>query len=59
VLEPIMKVFEPYLGAPQTPVIAGQHTVDANYSRRIDALNFSMAHDDGQLDTQHQKNGMT
>ena len=29
VLEPIMKVFETYLVAPQTPVIAGQHTVDA------------------------------
>ena len=49
VLEPIMKVFEAYLGAPQTPVIAGQHMVDADYFRRIDALNFSMAHDDGQL----------
>jgi [pyruvate, water dikinase]-phosphate phosphotransferase / [pyruvate, water dikinase] kinase len=49
VLEPIMKVFEAYLGAPQTPVIAGQHMVDADYFRRIDALNFSMAHDDGHL----------
>jgi regulator of PEP synthase PpsR (kinase-PPPase family) len=49
VLEPIMKVFESYLGAPQTPVVAGQHIVDADYFRRIDALNFSMAHDDGQL----------
>ncbi|KAB2920118.1 MAG: kinase/pyrophosphorylase [Hyphomicrobiaceae bacterium] len=49
VLEPIMKVFESYLGAPQTPVIAGQHIVDADYFRRIDALNFSMAHDDGRL----------
>jgi [pyruvate, water dikinase]-phosphate phosphotransferase / [pyruvate, water dikinase] kinase len=49
VLEPIMKVFESYLGAPQTPVVAGQHVVDADYFRRIDALNFTMAHDDGQL----------
>ena len=49
VLEPIMKVFESYLGAPQTPVVAGQHIVDADYFRRIDALNFSMAHDDGRL----------
>jgi [pyruvate, water dikinase]-phosphate phosphotransferase / [pyruvate, water dikinase] kinase len=49
VLEPIMKVFESYLGAPQTPVVAGQHLVDADYFRRIDALNFAMAHDDGQL----------
>jgi [pyruvate, water dikinase]-phosphate phosphotransferase / [pyruvate, water dikinase] kinase len=49
VLKPIMNVFESYLGAPQTPVVAGQHMVDADYFRRIDALNFSMAHDDGQL----------
>jgi regulator of PEP synthase PpsR (kinase-PPPase family) len=49
VLQPIMKVFESYLGAPQTPVIAGQHLLDADYFRRIDALNFAMAHDDGQL----------
>ncbi len=49
VLEPIMKVFEFYLGAPQTPIVAGQHVLDADYFRRIDALNFAMAHDDGQL----------
>jgi regulator of PEP synthase PpsR (kinase-PPPase family) len=49
VLQPIMKVFESYLGAPQTPVVAGQHLLDADYFRRIDALNFAMAHDDGQL----------
>ena len=49
VLEPIMKVFESYLGAPQTPVVAGQHILDADYFRRIDALNFTMAHDDGRL----------
>jgi [pyruvate, water dikinase]-phosphate phosphotransferase / [pyruvate, water dikinase] kinase len=49
VLQPIMNVFESYLGAPQTPVVAGQHIVDAAYFRRIDALNFTMAHDDGQL----------
>jgi len=49
VLEPIMQIFESYLGAPQTPIVAGQHVLDADYFRRIDALNFSMAHDDGQL----------
>ena len=31
VLEPIMKVFESYLGAPQTPIVAGQHVLDADY----------------------------
>lgn len=51
VLEPIMKVFEAYLGAPQTPIVAGQHVLDADYFRRIDALNFAMVHDDGQLPT--------
>ncbi len=49
VLLPIMKVFEAYLGAPQTPIVAGQHVVDADYFKRIDALNFTMAHDDGRL----------
>lgn len=49
VLQPIMKVFESYIGAPQTPTVAGQHVLDADYFRRIDALNFTMRHDDGQL----------
>ena len=49
VLQPIMNIFESYLGAPQTPVVAGQHILDADYFGRIDALNFSMAHDDGRL----------
>lgn len=49
VLEPIMKVFESYLGAPQSRIVAGQHVLDADYFRRIDALNFTMAHDDGRL----------
>jgi hypothetical protein len=49
VLQPIMKLFESYLGAPQTPIVAGQHVLDNEYFRRIDALNFTMAHDDGRL----------
>lgn len=49
VLQPIMQVFEGYLGAPRTPRVAGQHVLDADYFRRIDALNFTMAHDDGHL----------
>jgi regulator of PEP synthase PpsR (kinase-PPPase family) len=49
VLQPIMKIFESYLGAPQTPTVAGQHVLDADYFRRIDAMNFTMAHDDGRL----------
>lgn len=49
ILRPIMQVFESYLGAPQTPTVAGQHVLDADYFRRIDAMNFTMAHDDGRL----------
>jgi [pyruvate, water dikinase]-phosphate phosphotransferase / [pyruvate, water dikinase] kinase len=49
VLEPIMKLFESYLGTPSTPIVAGQHVLDQEYFRRIDALNFSMVHDDGRL----------
>jgi regulator of PEP synthase PpsR (kinase-PPPase family) len=49
VLDPVMRVFESYLGAPQTPTVAGQHVLDADYFSRIDALNFTMAHDDGRL----------
>ena len=49
VLDPVMKLFESYIGAPQTPIVAGQHVLDSDYFRRIDALNFTMAHDDGRL----------
>ena len=49
VLEPIMKLFENYLGTASTPIVAGQHVLDQEYFRRIDALNFTMMHDDGKL----------
>ena len=49
VLQPIMSVFESYLGTPQTPTVAGQHVLDADYYRRIDAMYFTIAHDDGRL----------
>lgn len=49
VLQPIMQIFESYLGAPQTPKVAGQHVLDADYYKRIDAMNFTIAHDDGRL----------
>jgi hypothetical protein len=49
VLKPVLQAFEAYLGAPQKPTIAGQHVLDQDYFKRIDALNFTMAHDDGRL----------
>ncbi|MFY8157610.1 MAG: pyruvate, water dikinase regulatory protein [Rhabdaerophilum sp.] len=49
VLEPIVGLFQSYLGVAMTPRIGGQHTLSTEYFRRIDALNFTMMHDDGQL----------
>jgi [pyruvate, water dikinase]-phosphate phosphotransferase / [pyruvate, water dikinase] kinase len=48
VLDPLLKVFEAYLGTPSTPVVGGQHVLDTEYFRRIEAMNFTLAHDDGQ-----------
>ena len=47
-LQPILKVFES-IGTPSTPTVGGQHVLDADYFRRIEALNFTMLHDDGHL----------
>ena len=49
VLEPIVGLFQSYLGVAMTPRIGGQHTLSTEYFRRIDALNFTMMPDDGQL----------
>lgn len=48
-LKNVLQVFESYLGMASTPTVAGQHQLDADYFRRIEALNFSMLHDDGHL----------
>jgi len=49
VLEPVLQVLHSYLGAPESRRIGAQHVLDAEYFRRIDALNFTLLHDDGQL----------
>ena len=48
VLQPIMDLFQSYLGAPVTARPGAQHVLNADYFKRIDALNFTMLHDDGQ-----------
>jgi regulator of PEP synthase PpsR (kinase-PPPase family) len=48
-LHKILQVFESYLGTPSTPTVGGQHVLDADYFARIEALNFTMLHDDGHL----------
>ncbi len=49
VLEPVLTIFQSYLGAPAGRRVGAQHVLNAEYFRRIDALNFTMEHDDGQL----------
>lgn len=48
VLEPVFQVFQNYLGAPSRRRVGAQHAMNEDYFRRIDALNFTMDHDDGQ-----------
>ncbi len=49
VLNPILTLFQSYLGLSSTPRAGAQHMLNVDYFRRIDALNFTMMHDDGQL----------
>ena len=48
VLGPVLHLFQSYLGAESTHKVGAQHTLNAEYFRRIDALNYTMMHDDGQ-----------
>ena len=48
IIGPVMQLFQAYLGAPTTGRVGAQHTLNAEYFKRIDALNYSMMHDDGQ-----------
>ncbi len=48
VLKPVIQAFERYLKMPSRAVVAGQHTLDADYFRRIEAMNFTLSHDDSQ-----------
>ena len=51
VLAPILSVYDAYLQMEPQSRAGAQHTMDAGYFRRIEALNFVMAHDDGHLPT--------
>jgi regulator of PEP synthase PpsR (kinase-PPPase family) len=48
IIGPVMQLFQAYLGAPTTGRVGAQHTLNADYFKRIDALNYTMLHDDGQ-----------
>ncbi|UDQ90719.1 kinase/pyrophosphorylase [Xanthobacter autotrophicus] len=49
VMAPVVRLFQSYLGGEPTPRVGGQHALDASYFKRIDALNFTVMHDDGHL----------
>jgi hypothetical protein len=48
ILGPVLQLFQSYLGSETTHRVGAQHVLNAEYFKRIDALNFTMLHDDGQ-----------
>ena len=48
VLDPVFAALAAYLGAESRGLPGRQHTMDAHYFERIEAMHFTMAHDDGQ-----------
>ncbi|MEI4584011.1 kinase/pyrophosphorylase, partial [Klebsiella pneumoniae] len=48
IIGPVMQLFQAYLGTETSRRVGAQHTLNAEYFKRIDALNYTMMHDDGQ-----------
>lgn len=48
IIDPVMQLFQAYLGTQTSRRVGAQHTLNAEYFKRIDALNYTMMHDDGQ-----------
>jgi len=48
IIGPVLQLFQAYLGTTTSPRVGAQHTLNAEYFKRIDALNYTMIHDDGQ-----------
>jgi regulator of PEP synthase PpsR (kinase-PPPase family) len=48
ILGPVLQLMRSYLGAQTGHRVGAQHTLNADYFKRIDALNYTMLHDDGQ-----------
>jgi hypothetical protein len=47
VLDPMVVAFSRYLGAQVSKKVGAQHSLDNEYFERIEALNYAIAHDDG------------
>src|ERR671937_3107282 len=48
ILGPVLQLLQSYLGTETSHRVGAQHTLNADYFKRIDAFNFTMLHDDGQ-----------
>jgi [pyruvate, water dikinase]-phosphate phosphotransferase / [pyruvate, water dikinase] kinase len=48
ILGPVLSLLRSYLGAETSHRVGAQHVLNAEYFKRIDALNYTMLHDDGQ-----------
>jgi regulator of PEP synthase PpsR (kinase-PPPase family) len=48
ILGPVLQLMLSYLGTETSHRVGAQHTLNAEYFKRIDALNYTMLHDDGQ-----------
>ncbi|HEV7838803.1 MAG TPA: pyruvate, water dikinase regulatory protein [Gemmatimonadaceae bacterium] len=48
ILGPVLALLRSYLGTETTSRVGAQHVLNAEYFKRIDALNYTMLHDDGQ-----------
>ena len=48
ILGPVLALLQSYLGAETSHRVGAQHMLNAEYFKRIDALNYTMLHDDGQ-----------
>jgi len=51
-LDPLVSALSRYLGAALSKRVGAQHALDTDYFNRISALDFAMAHDDGQGTTE-------
>lgn len=49
ILGPVLRLFQAHLATESTQQIGAQHVLDSEYFKRMDALNYTMMHDDGQL----------
>jgi regulator of PEP synthase PpsR (kinase-PPPase family) len=48
ILGPVLQLMRSYLGTETSHRVGAQHTLNAEYFKRIDALNYTLLHDDGQ-----------